>query len=212
MGSIAIGENAKINNRYEYSIAIGKNAESRNTRSIQLGNGINNEISSFKVYDYKLLDCSTGKIPSERLSPATTTTAGAVIVGSGLSVDTDGKISVTGGGGSSGFESWLSSEEIAAGYGSSAEGADGVAYGKNAEAVGDGSTAIGNNARAEGLGSVQLGQGVNADDGSLQFGDFTVIDEDGYLPAARLGGLQTAVLSGTYADDTSFNLKVYLAD
>ena len=98
---------------------------------------------------------------------------------------------------------------VAIGESTTATGTDSVAVGKNAEAKGSSSVALGYDAYVDGNGSVQLGQGVNQNDDTLQFQDKVVIDEDGYLPAERLGGITTAVLSGTYDDDTTFSFEVY---
>ena len=75
-GSIAIGRNTIASG--ERSIVIGYATENRTGRpgefaiasaknAIQLGTGTNNEISSFQVYSYKVLD-SDGNIPEARLS------------------------------------------------------------------------------------------------------------------------------------------------
>lgn len=75
-GGIAIGRDTIASG--ERSIVIGYATENRTGRpgefaiasaknAIQLGTGINNEISSFQVYSYKVLD-SDGNIPEARLS------------------------------------------------------------------------------------------------------------------------------------------------
>ena len=66
--TIAIGEET-VASKYK-SIAIGGKAKSNNQYSIQFGEGTNNEISSFQVYSYKVLD-SDGNIPEARLSANT---------------------------------------------------------------------------------------------------------------------------------------------
>lgn len=51
----------------EASIAIGYNTRITGDNSIQLGTGTNNTSNTFQVWNYALLDGSTGKIPSDRL-------------------------------------------------------------------------------------------------------------------------------------------------
>ena len=77
--SISIGENARSCDGSTIAIgmnsialssdgiAIGVNASSNNKYAIQLGTGTNTEVSSFQVYDWKLLD-HNGNVPEERLS------------------------------------------------------------------------------------------------------------------------------------------------
>ena len=95
------------------------------------------------------------------------------------------------------------------GFEAAGTGTNGVAVGRNAEGVGNDSAAIGYDAYVSGNGAVQLGQGVNETDGTLQFGEYQIVDDDGYIPEERLGGLSTASLSGTYDDDTEFEFEVY---
>ena len=52
----------------EASIAIGYNTRITGDNSIQLGTGTNNTSNTFQVWNYTLLDGSTGKIPSDRLA------------------------------------------------------------------------------------------------------------------------------------------------
>lgn len=52
----------------QQSIAVGSSAHATNNHSIQLGSGTNNSPDTLQVWDYELLDKTTGTIPNERLS------------------------------------------------------------------------------------------------------------------------------------------------
>ena len=52
----------------QQSIAVGSFAHATNNHSIQLGSGTNNSSDTLQVWDYELLDKTTGTIPNERLS------------------------------------------------------------------------------------------------------------------------------------------------
>lgn len=79
MAAIAIGRGYNSSHRVEASgarsIAIGVVAstddndkvEATAQSAIQLGNGVNSTANSFQVYEYQMLDGTTGKIPAERL-------------------------------------------------------------------------------------------------------------------------------------------------
>lgn len=73
--------------------------------------------------------------------------------------------------------------------------------------------AIGSDAKVNGNNSyrIQLGVGTNAqNDGHLKVFDSVLLDMNNNIPEARLGGIQTAVLSGTFDDDTTFSFNVYV--
>lgn len=74
-GNIAIGYNALAINA-PYTIAIGYNAFAQGTNAIQLGTGQNASSDTFQVWTYKLLDKTTGLIPTGRISAMTGATAG----------------------------------------------------------------------------------------------------------------------------------------
>lgn len=62
---------------------------------------------------------------------------------------------------------------------------DGIAAGKNAIADGKNAIAIGANSSAQGN-SIQIGQGSNANDNTVQFFTYPMLDENGKIPAERL--------------------------
>lgn len=76
-GNIAIGYNALAINA-AYTIAIGYNAYAQGSNSIQLGTGQNSAQNTFQVWTYKLLDKTTGLIPTDRYT--TTPVADGVYV------------------------------------------------------------------------------------------------------------------------------------
>ena len=63
--AIAIGKNAKAT--AVKGLAIGADATASAEPSIQLGGGTNSTANSFQVFNYQMLDGTTGKIPAERL-------------------------------------------------------------------------------------------------------------------------------------------------
>lgn len=77
-GNIAIGYNALAINA-AYTIAIGYNAYAQSTNAIQLGTGNNSSSNTMQVWTYKLLDKTTGIVPSARLADTTTATQGQVL-------------------------------------------------------------------------------------------------------------------------------------
>jgi len=85
---------------------------------------------------------------------------------------------------------WNSSAGSGTGTGSNDSGA--VAVGKAAQAWGIGAAALGKGAVAGStsarttLPTVQLGAGQNANDGTLQFRDWQIVDASGTIPAERL--------------------------
>lgn len=85
---------------------------------------------------------------------------------------------------------WNSSAGTGTGTGSNDSGA--VAVGKAAQAWGIGAAALGKGAVAGStsarttLPTVQLGAGQNANDGTLQFRDWQIVDASGTVPAERL--------------------------
>ena len=85
---------------------------------------------------------------------------------------------------------WNSSAGSGTGTGSNDSGA--VAVGKAAQAWGIGAAALGKGAVAGStsarttLPTVQLGTGQNANDGTLQFRDWQIVDASGTIPAERL--------------------------
>lgn len=62
---------------------------------------------------------------------------------------------------------------------------DGIAAGKNAIANGTNAIAIGANSSAQGN-SIQIGQGSNANDNTVQFFTYPMLDENGKIPVERL--------------------------
>ena len=85
--SIAIGNALSTSYRTEtngnYSISIGYNAQANATDAIQLGTGTNASQKTLQVFEYQLLNGTTGKIPGARMSlqdttAPTTSTAGSV--------------------------------------------------------------------------------------------------------------------------------------
>lgn len=61
---VAIGSSAEADGR---GVGIGKDAKAQGVGSIQLGSGTNTTAKTLQVYEYQLLEGTTGKIPSERL-------------------------------------------------------------------------------------------------------------------------------------------------
>lgn len=80
-GSVAIGTNALANSKGTIVIGAdpGNNSNSHiyngaianAEEAIQIGHGTNNNIKTFQVWDYQLLDGNTGYIPNERLNLGT---------------------------------------------------------------------------------------------------------------------------------------------
>ena len=67
IGPVAIG--AKAEAMADKSVAIGYEAQTMGGQNmIQIGSGINRTNDSIQVWDYKLLDKTTGKIPDDRLN------------------------------------------------------------------------------------------------------------------------------------------------
>lgn len=88
-----------------------------------------------------------------------------------------------------------------------------VSIGTNATTDSRNQIAIGNNAKVSGNVSrrIQLGEGTNANnEGNLKVFDTVLLDVHNNIPEARLGGISTTVLSGTYDDDTTFSFNVYV--
>ena len=86
--SIAIGTRANADARY--STAIGYFANALSDNSIQLGKGNNVTENTFQVWNYTLLDNTTGKIPQERLPssvPATIPVANSTTLGGVMPVN-----------------------------------------------------------------------------------------------------------------------------
>ena len=77
-GNIAIGYNALAINA-PYTIAIGYNAFAQSTNAIQLGTGNNASSGTMQVWTHKLLDKTSGLIPSARLADQTSATQGQVL-------------------------------------------------------------------------------------------------------------------------------------
>lgn len=215
--SAAVGENSAAYGFHSQgigasSLALGAHARAEGQGSVQIGQGTNANDGTFQVGSYQMLD-SRGEVPRDRLPLATPTGKGVVKVGDGLTIDSDGKLnveSITVEEVDPQFNQWRSAQILSAGYSSSSEGTHAVALGMNAEAKGNDAVALGYNAYVDGSGSVQLGQGVNETNDTLQFQSYPLCDGDGYIPAARLGGIPTATLSGTYDDDSTFELEVYI--
>ena len=86
-GNIAIGYNALAINA-PYTIAIGYNAFAQGTNSIQLGTGNNASANTLQVASYKLLNTSTGLIPTARLADQTSATQGQALI---LDANLDGQ-------------------------------------------------------------------------------------------------------------------------
>lgn len=70
-GCVAVGQYAKV--KADYAIAIGRAVSATATRAIQLGSQTdgnaadNNVANTLQVFQYQLLDGTTGKIPADRL-------------------------------------------------------------------------------------------------------------------------------------------------
>lgn len=70
--SIALGYSATVgygdNVNYSDAIAIGNHARCRANNTIQLGGGLNETANSLQVWNYPLLNKTTGKIPDDRIN------------------------------------------------------------------------------------------------------------------------------------------------
>ena len=140
-------------------IAIGKGAVAMTNETVQIGAGTNATAGTLQFRSWPLVD-SDGKIPKERLSAMD---------------ETDPT-----------FTAWTNGEKIAVGKSAVASKYGAVAIGSYAEAKASYSIAIGSESRATAEYAVQLGSGCNSTYGSLQFGEWTLLDEFGKIPAARL--------------------------
>ena len=159
--SIAIGKSSAATD--DNSLAIGRGAVSYGANAVQIGAGVNEEIGTLQFRSWPLVD-SDGKIPKERLSAMD---------------ETDPT-----------FTAWTNGEKIAVGKSAVASKHGAVAIGSYAEAKAGYSIAIGNEATATADYAVQIGPGCNSTFGSLQFGGWTLLDEFGKIPTARLPDVQ----------------------
>lgn len=179
LGSCAIGESSRAEG--EKSFAMGKGAMTSGDNSIQIGgvtdaegNPIQNtESNVFKVWEYTLLDKTTGKIPSERLPETGTETdpvftdwrdnTGQLIAGFGTT--TTAKMYTV----ALGVENSTSSNNtVVLGYHNLANGANGVALGVGSRA-GSSTIAIGSDNTNKGEGT-----GCKAGMGSIVIGSKVV--------------------------------------
>ena len=85
--SIAIGDQSSA--QQNYSIAIGGLARSAANSAIQIGKGDNSTANSFQVFNYQMLDGTTGKIPMGRLPIVQCTQAEYDALVSGGTVDSN---------------------------------------------------------------------------------------------------------------------------
>ena len=84
------------------------------------------------------------------------------------------------------FTTWTNGVTVAAGKGATVTNHGATAIGPYATAKGSYSVAIGCESWAQGEYAVQLGSGYNRNPGTLQFGEWTLLDEFGKIPKARL--------------------------
>ena len=76
---------------------------------------------------------------------------------------------------------------VAVGYCAAASNRVGVAVGAHAVVSANDGTALGFKAHATAKKAVQIGEGVNRNPGTLQFRAFQLLDDEGIIPAERLG-------------------------
>lgn len=93
--AVGIGTSTNDSNRTMASgiasIAIGKTSQATAENAIQLGEGTNSTANSFQVFDYQMLDGTTGKIPAERLPDMAGPLSGATAPTSGTEADMAGQ-------------------------------------------------------------------------------------------------------------------------
>lgn len=228
LGSCAIGESARAEG--EKSFAMGKGAMTSGDNSIQIGgvtdaegNPIQNtESNVFRVWEYALLDKTTGKIPSERLPETGTETdpvftdwrdnTGQLIAGFGTTT-TANMYTVA-----LGVENSTSSNNtVVLGYHNLANGANGVALGVGSRA-GSSTIAIGcdNTNKGDGtgckagMGSIVIGSKVvsnsiyqNEINSVIGIGKGLVINNEGEI---TIGFYNKSRQGETDADITAFTI------
>lgn len=208
--STAIGAFSSSNRAW--GLAVGAHSSVYAERAIQIGPGLNNEEGTLKIglppsYGgdrpeteeeglYTLLT-QDGQIPIGRLTTAlssyisNTSTAenSLTIIGvpSLLSNTFNwGFESEVIGGGAIAIGYQCVSRGTAIGHLTTSRGAYTCAYGAQSHANSAFSSSIGFNAIASAVRAFQLGQGTNSNTGTLQFRDWTVVDDAGNIPEERL--------------------------
>lgn len=162
--SIAIGKSSAATD--DNSLAIGRGAVSYGANAVQIGAGVNATAGTLQFRSWPLVD-SDGKIPKERLSAMD---------------ETDPT-----------FTAWTNGEAVAVGESAVAARFGAVGIGAYARAKSSYSVAIGGESMATAEYAVQLGAGCNSTYGSLQFGEWTLLDEFGKIPADRLPSGGTSI-------------------
>lgn len=220
INSVAIGYEALCFSNTNNSIAIGYQAfvsESDNNTTIyaiQLGEGENTTSNTMQVWNYPLLDKTTGLIPDARLSSniartsqiptvnnaTITITQGGVTKGTFTTNQSGNSTIALDAGGTGGIQNTATGWESLTILGTSARSDMAINIGANSTIQGTRSIAIGNESTAETLSvaigyqaaatassSIQLGNGTNSTQNTLQVGNYTLLNTStGLIPDARL--------------------------
>lgn len=208
--STALGSFASANRAW--ALAVGAHSSVYAERAIQIGPGLNREAGTLKIglppsYTgtrpeteeeglYTLLT-QDGQIPIGRLSTAlssyvsnTSTIESSLTISGTPSTLSDtfnwGAESEVIGGGAIAIGYQCVSRGTAIGYQTTSMGAYTCAYGSRARASSSYSASMGYRAVANATRAFQLGQGTNSNIGTLQFRDWTVVDDAGNIPEERL--------------------------
>lgn len=80
-------------------------------------------------------------------------------------------------------------QAVAVGFGATSSATQATSIGGSAQATSSSAVAVGYNAKATATNAVQLGVGTNSSSNTLQYMSYTVIDNKGKVPLARLDGV-----------------------
>lgn len=80
-------------------------------------------------------------------------------------------------------------QAVAVGFGATSSATQATSVGGSAQATSSGAVSVGYNAKATATNAVQLGTGTNSNSNTLQYRSYTVIDNKGKVPLARLDGV-----------------------
>lgn len=153
-------------------IALGRGAAAMANGTVQIGAGTNATAGTLQFRTWQLVGAD-GRIPKERFTESDPA-----------------------------FELWrTNATEIAVGCETVASASASTAVGTFSTASGACSVALGAESEATAAYAVQLGAGRNSTYGSLQFGEWTLLDEFGKIPTARLPAVQPGSCIPKAADE-----------
>ena len=196
--ALALGEHAEASRARSTALGLGAQAAAHD--AVQIGQGVNDTPGTLQFRSWPLVD-SDGKIPLGRLPSnygdfeawraTNSLAAGEGAAAEGWSTTAIGHNSEARGGSAVALGSNVHATDsfaVALGcYETSATGAYATAVGSWTRAEASTSIAIGCSATAKARGAVQLGEGTNEKVQSLQFREWTLVDELGQIPLERLG-------------------------